>query len=50
MATTVNPDTGASDANTLAALNTTYGHQNFGVFGVVKKSGHVNIGDKAELI
>ena len=50
MATTVNPDTGTSDANTLAALNTTYGHQNFGVFGIVKKSGHVNIGDKADLI
>ena len=33
MATTVNPDTGASDADTLGTLNTKYGHQDFGVFG-----------------
>jgi uncharacterized protein YcbX len=50
MATTVNPDTGVSDANTLGSLNTDYGHQNFGVFGIVTKSGTVNVGDKAELI
>ncbi len=50
MATTVNPDTGASDADTLGTLNTKYGHQDFGVFGIVTKSGVVKCGDKAELI
>ena len=50
MATTVNPDTGISDADTLGTLNTKYGHQDFGVFAVVTKSGVVNTGDKAELI
>jgi len=50
IATTVNPDTGTSDADTLGGLNRTYGHQNFGVFGIVTKSGIINTGDKAELI
>lgn len=50
MATTVNPDTGVSDADTLGTLNKTYGHQDFGVFAVVTKSGVVNTGDKAEII
>jgi uncharacterized protein YcbX len=50
MATTVNPDTGVSDADTLGTLNAEYGHQDFGVFGIVTRSGVVNVGDKAELI
>ncbi len=50
MATTVNPDTGISDADTLGVLNGHYGHQNFGVFGVVTKSGVVKTGDTARLI
>jgi len=50
IATTVNPDTGVSDADTLGALNGTYGHQNFGVLGIVTKSGLINTGDTAELI
>ena len=50
MATTVDPNTGVSDADTLGTLNKEYGHQNFGVFGIVSKSGVVNIGDNAELI
>ena len=48
-ATTVNPDTGQVDADTLRALNTTFGHQNFGVYGIVRKSGQIAIGDKAEI-
>lgn len=50
MATTLDPETGISDADTLNTLKKVYGHQNFGVFGVVSKAGHINIGDKAELI
>jgi uncharacterized protein YcbX len=50
MATTVNPDTGVSDADTLGTLNGKYGHQDFGVFAKVTKSGTINTGDKAELI
>lgn len=50
MATTIDPETAISDADTLHTLNKIYGHQNFGVFGIVSKSGYINIGDKAELV
>ena len=50
MATTIDPETAISDADTLHALNKIHGHQNFGVFGIVSKSGYINIGDKAELV
>jgi uncharacterized protein YcbX len=48
-ATTVNPDTGASDADTLAALSAGWGHQDFGVYAEVTGSGRVAVGDPAGL-
>lgn len=50
MHTTSNPVTGERDADTLGTLNNTFGHQNFGVYAVVTKDGHVAIGDKAEVL
>ncbi|MEM7242667.1 MAG: MOSC N-terminal beta barrel domain-containing protein [Pseudomonadota bacterium] len=49
-ATTVNPDTGAVDANTLGTLNAAFGHQNFGVYGMVRQAGMIAIGDVAEIL
>ncbi|WP_298258310.1 MOSC N-terminal beta barrel domain-containing protein [uncultured Litoreibacter sp.] len=49
LATTVNPETGERDSDTLGALKT-WGHQDFGVYGVVKKSGAIRTGDKAQII
>ncbi|MDB4017433.1 MOSC domain-containing protein [Amylibacter sp.] len=50
MATTLDPETAISNADTLNTLNKVYGHQNFGVFGIVSKSGYIKINDKAELV
>ncbi len=50
MATTVNPDTGLSDCATLDALQSNWGHKDFGVFGVVTKSGTVSINDTLEVL
>lgn len=50
MATTANPDTGLRDADTLGVLNRTFGHQNFGVYTVVTKSGEVVVGDTVEVV
>ncbi len=49
-ATTVNPDTGAPDADTLGALSAACGHEDFGTYGVVTRSGPVAIGDQIEVI
>lgn len=49
MATTANPETGQRDADTLGALNTQWGHQDFGVYGVVIESGTVAKGDTVGL-
>ncbi|MEP3346744.1 MAG: MOSC N-terminal beta barrel domain-containing protein [Litoreibacter sp.] len=49
LATTANPDTGERDADTLGALKT-WGHQDFGIYGVVKNSGVIRNGDKAQII
>ena len=49
-ATTVNPETGAVEGDTLAALEDGYGHTNFGVFARVVKGGAVAIGDSWSLI
>ncbi len=46
-ATTVNPDTGVSDADTLAALEAGWGHQDFGVYSEVIAGGRVAVGDRA---
>ena len=50
LATTVNPLTGLRDADTLAALKSGWGHQNFGVYAQVVKSGEVQIGDRPEVL
>ena len=50
MATTVNPDTGQSDAPTLKTLNHHYDHQDFGVFGIVTKGGQIAVDDIAEVV
>lgn len=49
-ATTTNPETGVQDADTLAALNTRYGHQDFGTYAVVTKSGTVAVNDPVEIL
>ncbi len=46
-ATTVNPDTGISDADTLAALKAGWQHQDFGVYAEVIEGGRVAVGDAA---
>jgi uncharacterized protein YcbX len=46
-ATTVNPDTGVSDADTLAALEAGWGHQDLGVYAEVIAGGRVAVGDRA---
>ncbi len=50
IATTVNPETGQSDADTLGALNAAFGHQDFGVYARVVKSGMVAVNDKVEIL
>lgn len=49
LATTANPETGERDADTLGTLKT-WGHQDFGVYGIVKNSGAIRSGDKAQII
>lgn len=44
-ATTVNPDTGLPQGDTLAALETAFGHQDFGVYATVIDGGPVTTGD-----
>ncbi len=50
MATTVNPDTGISDLKTLDVLKENWGHRDFGIFGIVTKSGTVSVNDKVEVL
>jgi len=49
-ATTVNPESGQSDADTLAALQTAWGHQDFGTYAVVTRSGPIRVGDPVEIL
>lgn len=44
-ATMANPETGLVDADTLGTLKTTYGHQDFGVYAVVKQGGTIAVDD-----
>jgi uncharacterized protein YcbX len=44
-ATTVDPDTGVPDADTLGALSAGWGHQDFGVYAEVVEGGRVAVGD-----
>lgn len=50
MATTVNPETGERDLNTLEILNNDFGHQDFGIKAEVTQGGQIQTGDKVELI
>lgn len=47
VATTVDPDTGVSDADTLGALEAGWGHRDFGVYAEVLSGGRVAVGDEA---
>jgi len=49
LATSANPATGARDVDTLRLLNT-LGHQDFGIYARVMKSGTVKVGDSLEVI
>lgn len=49
-ATKANPDTGEKDHDTLGALRAGWGHQEFGVYAVVVKTGDVQQGDPIEVI
>lgn len=46
-ATTVDPVTGASDADTLGALRSGWGHEDFGVYAEVVAGGRIMLGDTA---
>jgi uncharacterized protein YcbX len=45
-ATGANPETGAQDADTMAALESGYGHTDFGIFARVISGGTVRLGDE----
>ena len=49
-ATKANPLTGRVDADTLGALQTGYGHQDFGVYAVVIEAGPIAAGDEWRLL
>ena len=44
-ATEANPATGKRDANTLRALEDGWGHQDFGVYAMVRQGGQIKAGD-----
>jgi uncharacterized protein len=48
-ATTVNPETGHPEGDTLTALDTAFGHQDFGVYATVVKAGTLQLGCGSEL-
>ncbi|MCC6000314.1 MAG: MOSC domain-containing protein [Pararhodobacter sp.] len=45
VATCANPETGRTDADTLAALEQGWGHADFGVYAMVTQGGTVSVGD-----
>ncbi len=49
VATTIDPATGISDADTLAELQAGWGHKDFGVYAEVVEGGRVAVGDPAFL-
>ncbi len=49
-ATNANTSTGERDADILGTLNSQFGHQQMGIYGVVIKSGKIRQGDTVELI
>ncbi len=50
LATTANPATGMRDADTLAALRTRFGDQDFGIYAKVIAGGEVRTGDRVEVL
>ncbi|WP_224813517.1 MOSC domain-containing protein [Hasllibacter sp. MH4015] len=48
-ATEANPETGKRDANTLRALSDGWGHEDFGVYAMVRTGGMVTAGDTVTL-
>ena len=50
LATTANPGTGRRDADTLGILNSRFGHQDFGIYAEVTKSGEIAIGDQVDVL
>jgi uncharacterized protein YcbX len=50
LATTANPETGERDADTLGALKSLHGDQDFGVYARVIEAGTVAVGDRVELL
>ncbi len=50
LATTANPKTGLRDLDTLAALNTHWDHQNFGVYAEVTTTGQITLGDSVQVL
>ena len=50
LATAANPQTGTRDADTLEALMSGWGHMDFGVYGIVSKSGKMSVGDKIRVL
>lgn len=49
-ATTANPGTGRSDADTLSLLKAGWGHQDFGIYATVTTGGSVTAGDSLEVL
>ncbi|MFD2738050.1 MOSC domain-containing protein [Sulfitobacter aestuarii] len=49
LATAANPETGKRDADTLGTLNSTWNHQDFGIYAEVIRSGTVARGDKIKV-
>ncbi len=49
-ATMADPDTGRRDVDTLAALRTAFGHENFGVFAEVMEGAEIATGAPAEVL
>ena len=50
LATTANPVTGVRDADTLAALQSRFGDQDFGLYAKVIEGGTVRTGDRIEVL
>lgn len=48
LATTANPATGQRDLDTLGALQSNFGHRNFGIYAQVTQGGEVALGDTLE--
>lgn len=49
-ATRANPATGKTDADTLGALQTAFGHQDFGIYVTVLETGTIALGDRLEVL